>query len=91
MDDQRVMALLRRFETGRKKDAEGSVICEYKTCGFYDAYVETECNKDTYEDEMKELQRRELIDIDVNGGRGFKMAKVLVTRNGARWIAEHED
>lgn len=58
---------------------------------FYDAYMDEECDRETYENEMRELRHRGLLNIDMMGGNEFDRAIVAVTEAGTDWLDAHRE
>lgn len=91
MDDQRVTTLLRRIGFRRITNALGDVSRIPCTRLFYDAYMDEECDRETYENEMRELRHRGLLNIDMMGGNEFDRAIVAVTEAGTDWLDAHRE
>lgn len=91
MDDQRVTTLLRRIGFRRITDALGDAKRIPCTRLFYDAYENEECDRETYENEMRELRHLGLLSIDMKRRNELDGAIVAVTEAGADWLDAHRE
>ena len=91
MDDQRVTTLLRRFGVRRTTDILGDT--HHFPCArlFFDAYKSEECDRETYENEVRELRHRGLLSVDMRGWNELDRAIVEVTEAGADWLEAHRE